>query len=228
MTGIRTLRWPASVVATRTPVDDGLVPHPGMPRASSGADEDLDAQVARFSAACERVGGHVHHLSTIPEVVALVQGLCEGAPHASLLAWHADELPVPGLLDALSEAGITVLSASVRPDAVGHAEDMRRLDAAAVGLTGAIALLADTGSLVVASGAGRPRLASLLPPVHVALVRREQLVPSLGAWTAQDPTRVRAWANCVVITGPSRTADIEMTLTRGVHGPRVVHVVFVP
>jgi L-lactate dehydrogenase complex protein LldG len=77
------------------------------------------------------------------------------------------------------------------------------------------------------SGAGRPRLASLLPPVHVALVRRAQIVASLGAWLDEQPTRPAEAANCVVITGPSRTADIEMTLTRGVHGPRSIHVVFV-
>ena len=94
-------------------------------------------------------------------------------------------------------------------------------------MTGAFALLADTGSLVLTSGKGRPRLASLLPPVHVALVRRDQLVPSLGALFTSHPRLAAEAANLVVITGPSRTADIEMTLTRGVHGPRSVHVVFV-
>src|SRR5690606_14437701 len=114
----------------------------------------------------------------------------------------------------------------VRPDVDAHADDLARLDTVSVGITGAVAVLADTGSIVVTSGAGRPRLASLLPPTHVALVTRAQIVASLGAWLAAEPTVPTSVANCVVITGPSRTADIEMTLTRGVHGPRAVHIVF--
>ena len=68
---------------------------------------------------------------------------------------------------------------------------------------------------------------SLLPPVHVALVPVERLHATLGALFAAEPDLLRAAANVVFVTGPSRTADIEMTLTRGVHGPRIVHVVFV-
>ncbi len=227
MNGAPALPWPASVLATRTPVDDGRMPHPGVRGSTAGTAGDLDAQVARFTAACESVGGHVHHLSTLPDIVALVRHVCEGHASASVLAWDEEHLPLPGVLGALSRDGLTVVDGTVRLDDIGHAQDLRQMEVAAVGVTGATTLLADTGSVVVASGAGRPRLASLLPPVHVALVRRDQLVPSLGTWMADDPGRVRAWANCVAITGPSRTADIEMTLTRGVHGPRAVHVVFV-
>jgi L-lactate dehydrogenase complex protein LldG len=130
------------------------------------------------------------------------------------------------VLDALARAGLVRMPEDVRTDSAAHAADLARLDAASVGITGAVAVLADTGSIVVTSGAGRPRLASLLPPIHVALVTRAQIVPSLGAWLAAHRTLPASVANCVVITGPSRTADIEMTLTRGVHGPRAVHIVF--
>ena len=68
---------------------------------------------------------------------------------------------------------------------------------------------------------------SLLPPVHVALVPVDRLHATLGALLAAEPDLLRTSANVVFVTGPSRTADIEMTLTRGVHGPRIVHVVFV-
>jgi L-lactate dehydrogenase complex protein LldG len=73
---------------------------------------------------------------------------------------------------------------------------------------------------------------SLLPPCHVALFGRDQLVASLEdagvvieGWQAA-PDR-ETGASVVLVTGPSRTADIELTLTRGVHGPREVHAVFV-
>jgi L-lactate dehydrogenase complex protein LldG len=94
-------------------------------------------------------------------------------------------------------------------------------------VTGADAALADTGSIGLVHGHGRARLVSLLPPVHVALVPVAHLHATLGALLAAQPHLLGGAANVVFITGPSRTADIEMTLTRGVHGPRIVHVVFV-
>ena len=83
------------------------------------------------------------------------------------------------------------------------------------------------------TGAGRPRSTALLPPYHVAVFDRETLVESLEqpgvffeAWHAEAPEPGRG-ATIHVITGPSRTADIELTLTHGVHGPKEVHAVFV-
>jgi L-lactate dehydrogenase complex protein LldG len=105
--------------------------------------------------------------------------------------------------------------------------------AADLGVTGVDLAVAETGSLVLLSGSGRPRSTSLLPPYHVAVFDREALVESLAqvgvfleAWHDGDPD---PWRGGVinVITGPSRTADIELTLTRGVHGPKEVHAIFV-
>jgi L-lactate dehydrogenase complex protein LldG len=216
------LPWPASIAATRD-VDLGRVPHPGASPvvASLGADP-----VAQFTAACELVGGQVHHLTTPAEIAAFVAGLCEPPIEPRVMSWAAEHLPVPGILDALAAAGLERMADNVRADVDGRGDDLARLDAVSVGITGALAVLADTGSIVVTSGTGRPRLASLLPPIHVALVTRAQIVPSLGTWLAAHPQLPASVANCVVITGPSRTADIEMTLTRGVHGPRAVHIVF--
>jgi L-lactate dehydrogenase complex protein LldG len=87
--------------------------------------------------------------------------------------------------------------------------------------------------MILVSGAGRPRSTSLLPPCHVALFDRTALVESLRqvgvfleAWHA-DGQAPAAGAAINFITGPSRTADIELTLTRGVHGPKEVHAIFV-
>lgn len=217
------LPWPPSVAATRRATDDGRVPHPGVCPVAPPLVED---PVALFTAAFELVGGQVHHLAHPDEIAALVAALCEPPLEPRVVTWAGEHLPVPGVLDALAAAGLLRLPDEVRTDATGHAEDLARLETAAVGVTGAVAVLADTGSIVVTSGAGRARLTSLLPPIHVALVTKAQIVPSLGAWLEAHPMLPADVANCVVITGPSRTADIEMTLTRGVHGPRTVHIVF--
>jgi L-lactate dehydrogenase complex protein LldG len=66
-----------------------------------------------------------------------------------------------------------------------------------------------------------------LPPVHIAVLRVERLYSTLEAFFAAHPDAAEAGSNLVLITGPSRTADIEMTLTRGVHGPGEVHVLLV-
>jgi L-lactate dehydrogenase complex protein LldG len=98
-----------------------------------------------------------------------------------------------------------------------------------VGLTGVDAALAATGSVVVVSGSGRARAASLVPPIHIAVVAASQIVPDLESWWAVQKAagleQIRQHSNVVVITGPSRTADIAMQLVMGMHGPRELHLV---
>jgi L-lactate dehydrogenase complex protein LldG len=104
--------------------------------------------------------------------------------------------------------------------------------AATVGITGVEYALAETGSLVAASWTEGAQLASLAPPVHVALYRRTQLVATLDEvlerLSVACAPREAAWGRSVVfITGTSRTADIEQILIRGVHGPGEVHAILV-
>jgi L-lactate dehydrogenase complex protein LldF len=89
-----------------------------------------------------------------------------------------------------------------------------------VGVTKACCGLADTGSILVTNGAGDPLKASLLPEVHIAILNVADILPSLP----DAMPLVKNAGAAVFITGPSRTADIEMTLTIGVHGPKEIHV----
>jgi L-lactate dehydrogenase complex protein LldG len=95
-----------------------------------------------------------------------------------------------------------------------------------VGITGADYALANTGTLVMFASAENPRKYSLLPPVHIALVSENQLLSSIDELfeTVRMPADITS--SMVLITGPSRTADIEQILVRGVHGPGELHVVF--
>lgn len=97
--------------------------------------------------------------------------------------------------------------------------DLRAFCASAdVGLGGADVALAETGSIIVSSDLGRSRLATLLPPIHVAVVPTSKLTADLFTWTAARKGPLAA--NTVIISGPSKTADIEQVLAIGVHGPK--------
>jgi L-lactate utilization protein LutB len=98
---------------------------------------------------------------------------------------------------------------------------------AEVGINFADYALADTGSLVFLSESRESRLISLLPPVHVAVVAREKILSGLDELFTLVPQPVAQSSAMVLITGPSRTADIEMRLVRGVHGPGEIHVIIV-
>jgi L-lactate dehydrogenase complex protein LldG len=90
-------------------------------------------------------------------------------------------------------------------------------------VTKAICGLADTGSVLIVDGEGGPLHASLLPEVHLAVLRKSAILPSLE----NAMNLVRESNAAAFITGPSRTADIEMTLTIGVHGPGELHIFLV-
>ncbi len=105
-------------------------------------------------------------------------------------------------------------------------DDLRAFCAAAdAGITGAEAALAETGSIVVSSGPGRSRLVSLLPPVHIALVPAAKLTSDLFTWTASRGQAMPS--SLTLISGPSKTADIEQTMAIGVHGPKRLVVIMV-
>lgn len=126
---------------------------------------------------------------------------------SEILAWEDRHFP-PGLLDYLRQAGVRVkhdLDATVQ-----------------IGLTGAIAAVAETGTLIVPGGPGKPNFPSLTTEVHLAVLRKEDIHQSLV--DVLDLTELRTAPTVAMISGPSRTADIELTLTIGVHGPREVHV----
>jgi len=83
--------------------------------------------------------------------------------------------------------------------------------------------LADTGSVVLGASPDEPRARSLLPEVHVSLLREERILPGLAELFAALGSDLPS--ALAIVTGPSRSADIEQTLTVGVHGPGEVHVV---
>lgn len=178
----------------------------------------------RFIERLESVDGTAHRVSNDSEAIAAVGSVLEEYEADRYLSWDPEYLPVVGLLDSL--AGIR------EPDTVAT-DGTARLDHQAgymnlrAGITGTIGALADSGTIILDAGPGRARMASLIPLVHIALLRESDIAPGLSHWMAEHADRVAATSNLVFITGPSRTADIEQVLNLGVHGPKHLHVVIV-
>jgi L-lactate dehydrogenase complex protein LldG len=188
----------------------------------------------RFRREFERVAGVLHRVAGPDDVAGAIACLARERDARRVVVW-----PPPGLGRSLAPAlAAGGLDAAEMPagEAASESERQRLRDvvaAADLGVTAVDLAVAETGSLVLLSGAGRPRSTSLLPPCHVAVFDREALVETLAqlgvfleAWH-EEPVPAGRGAVVNIITGPSRTADIELTLTRGVHGPREVHAVFV-
>ena len=99
-----------------------------------------------------------------------------------------------------------------------------------LGITGVDYLIAETGSAVIEAKAGVSRLVSLLPPIHIAVASQGQVVPSLDelfVLLRKEYLATGALSYANIITGPSRSADIDQTLVKGMHGPKEVHMLMV-
>ncbi|MCL4303824.1 MAG: LUD domain-containing protein [Anaerolineae bacterium] len=203
--------------------------HPGSFRGYSYQTNTPLAKMAEdFARELRALSGYVHLLEETGSVLAIILEILQKHQAERIIAWDSEELGLAWVSGALAEAGITVEINDLPAEAEGRKAGLARLDGVWVGLTGAQGGLADTGTLALVSGPGRGRLASLLPPVHIALLPAQKLYPSLPAFLAANPGITAEGSNFVLITGPSRTADIELTLSMGVHGPKEIHVIIFP
>ena len=175
----------------------------------------------RFGERLKSVGGHVWAPDT-PEDVGPTLRHVLGSLGPERIAISDS----PGLAELVhgftrGRPSVTVLPASAGRTALLEAD---------VGVTGAQWGIAETGTLVLDASVERHRLVSLLPAVHVALLPVTAILGTLGEALRAircDSGAVRGRA-VTFVTGPSRTADIELTLVVGVHGPKELHVILTP
>ena len=190
------------------PVEDPPPPRLHLP------DVPVEARIASFFKCIETLAGKTCLAPSPAEVGAYVERVLAGR---KAIASNAQ---------ILRSCGVTALAGV--ETGFARAEDVRALaSSAACGITGADYALADTGTLVMLSSPQEARLISLLPPVHIAVVERARLLTGLDELLTVLPRPAEQTSSMVLITGPSRTADIEQILVRGVHGPGEIHVVVV-
>ncbi len=209
---------------------------PGDPSAVTHAEGDRRSLAKQFGAQLQAVSGTYEILEDAAEagarLVELIKdwGAEESAEAGSssnteVLGWASRALPIENLGGLLRDSGIALFVPEDLHDESARARAAR----AQIGLTGADAAFASTGSIVVASGRGKSRAASLLPLRHLVLVPMSRIYPTFEAWLhtlRQEQalgSYLRVGGQVVFITGPSKSADIELNLTLGVHGPRVIH-----
>jgi L-lactate utilization protein LutC len=202
--------------------------HPGNFPSDAGYQGAGNDTIARFAAEATAVGGQVHVVADHAAASAKLAEIIDGVAPQSALCWQHPALDRIGLGALLAARGIERMTHdTLAPLPV--AERRTRMLAADIGISGVTWAVAETGTIALCSGPGTERLASLLPPVHVAIVEREQLLPDLFDLFAKfDPAASGTLpSNLALITGPSKTGDIELRLTTGVHGPGEWHVIVI-
>ena len=184
------------------------------PKIQARPEVEMDYRIARFGAALEKLNGNFHHAASLEEVRTYAARLIAGKTAVASNAGFLRECAIPALDGVAS--GFTDRAALREACATRQ-----------VGITSADFALADTGTLVMFSSPEEARMISLLPPCHLAIVPRERLLTGLDELLTRIPAPDLRSSSMVLITGPSRTADIEQILVRGVHGPGEIHVVVI-
>jgi L-lactate utilization protein LutC len=194
----------------------GAPPHPERGHVGyQGAGAD---PVGRFAAELAAAGGICRVVADRNAAAAVVCDIIRDKAAKRVLIGNGPVIDALDLPRLLRESGLEVSGPDVGREA---------LFAADVGVTGVDYLAAETGSLVLLTAPDRPRSLSLLPPVHVAVADRSQLMPDLFDIFPARLANPRLPACVTLVTGPSKTGDIELRLVTGVHGPGEVHVVLI-
>jgi L-lactate dehydrogenase complex protein LldG len=168
--------------------------------------ESVDSETEHFLDEVRKLSGVAQKL-TPDSVSDALKALVANQNIRKATFWHTPLFEQLNIENTLRSLGVDLVS----PTADKH--EMALCD---LGITTADYLLPETGTVVLRSSSEQPRAVSLLPRIHLAIVRPEMLRPDLHQVFAE----AKDSHYLVFITGPSRTADIELTVTLGVHGPK--------
>lgn len=178
----------------------------------------------RIVAELTKIGARVHQAASAEATLSYIEELASERHATTIVGWDSDLLREIGLPERLAARSIRFITETTEPRFI------EVCTGAEMGISGVDYALAETGTLALIAGKGQARSISLLPPVHVAIVKLDQLISDLNDLIAlvqydHEVAGSSLSSAITLITGPSRTADIELTLVVGVHGPQQLHVI---
>jgi L-lactate dehydrogenase complex protein LldG len=184
--------------------DSPVAPRPAIvpPRVAGTPDEEIDRLIREITA----LQGEARRLET-SDVRTALAGLVQAENVRKATLWSTERLAELGIADTLRELGVEIIPGAADKHALAQAD---------LGVTEADFALPETGTLGLLSSPEKPRAVSLLPRVHLAIIHPRALRADLHQVFAE----AKSQGYLILITGPSRTSDIELVVTIGVHGPQ--------
>jgi L-lactate dehydrogenase complex protein LldG len=178
------------------------------------------SMLQRFEEEFTLVGGSVRRVFSRDELFASLSDVCRSESYRNLVLSREPSIEELKLDEELKKRipGITLSK-------VNGMNLIDQLQVADVGVTGCEYLAAETGTVALRSSPEAPRALSLLPRAHIVIAKEEQLLPTVAVCLEKLSADHSSSSSCfTLVTGPSRTADIEKVLVKGVHGPKSLHV----
>ncbi|MHB8381073.1 MAG: LutC/YkgG family protein [Candidatus Binataceae bacterium] len=198
--------------------------HAAVPLAPDAYRAEL---VARFARELEGVGGRFLGVCTPAEAIVKIVAIAKQANSRLVTIGEGVATDAGAIASALDAAGVAVMRTAPATEPEARAAIRDRMARADIGIAEADYAIASTGTLAVLSMPSRPGSLTLLAPISVIFVRIDRIVPDLAAALAAFGPETLAAYRMTLITGPSRTADIEKRIVLGVHGPKTLDVIVI-
>ena len=188
--------------------------------------------IGKFEEELQKVAGCTYRAATAGELEEILQRILRDHQAKGVVYTRNPILDAASIPSKLAAWGLESAAWPNSETGNGRKPFKEQSLTAEIGISGVEFVLAESGSLVVTSRTEGAQIGSLAPPTHIALYRRSQVVAYLDEVLDRlpvptDPNQSLPGRSIVFITGPSRTADIEQILIRGVHGPKEVHAILV-
>ncbi|HEY9160699.1 MAG TPA: lactate utilization protein [Desulfomonilia bacterium] len=198
--------------ALKSAPKDAAVPRPKTPSLNEMS-LGKEALIERFSAELASQAGILHRASDITETRHMLSEISNAEGIESVIASNDEITRTLGLPEWGHSTGIRIFSAE---NLMGRESLKEKAFSADAGLTGAAFAVAESGTIGIAAVTGMPRLVSIAPPVHIAVIPLNRLYPTYETAIKGIETMP---SELILITGPSSTADIQATPFKGMHGP---------
>jgi L-lactate dehydrogenase complex protein LldG len=187
----------------------------------AGMNFDRETMIERFSTELAAQAGVMRRASDLADLRCILSEISKAEGIKSMIASNDETEKSLGLLEWGASNGFKVFGAETLHDREALKEKAFSVDA---GLTGAAFAVAESGTIGIAINRDMPRLVSIAPPIHIAVIHVEKLFPTYE--TAIESIETMP-SQLILITGPSSTADIQATPFKGMHGPEKLFVILV-